>query len=136
MPVLGASKVATLAQADDPRRAILEAVGDLDKEEVFGDLVLVGTFIQNEKTVGGIIKPLDNVKEDEWQSKTGLVLKKGPLAWSEWEEEASRGLNAQIGTWVAFNIKDGWPIQFNNAPCRLIPYERIRMRISDPNLVF
>lgn len=134
MSILGAKKVVDLAQADDPRRAILEAVGDLDKEEVLGDLVLVGTFIQNEKTAGGIIKPSDNVKEDEWQSKVGLVLKKGPLAWSDWEEV--KGDNARIGTWVAFHVKDGWPIQLNGAPCRLITYERIRMRISDPNLVF
>lgn len=134
MTILGAKKIETLAQADDPRRAILEAVGDLDKEDVLCDMVLVGTFIRHEKTAGGIIRPKDNVQEDEWQSKVGLVLKKGPYAWVE--DEEVKGDNARIGSWVAFNIKDGWPLQINDAPCRLIPYTRIRMRISDPNLVF
>jgi hypothetical protein len=114
----------------------LEAIGDLDKEEIFGDLVLIGTFIRHEKTPGGIIRPGDNVKEDEWQGKVGLVLKKGPLAWSEWESEEERGSNARIASWVVFAVKDGWQFQINDVPCRLIPYERIRMRISDPNLVF
>lgn len=134
MTVLSAKKIETLAQADDPRRAILEAVGDLDKEDVLGDMVLIGTFIRNEKTDGGIIRPKGNVEEDEWQSKVGLVLKKGPYAYAE--DEDVKGDNARIGTWVAFHIKDGWPIQLNGAPCRLIPYMRIRMRISDPNVVF
>lgn len=136
MTVLSAKKIPTLAQADDPRRALLEAAGDLDKEDVFGDLVLVGTFIRHEKTEGGIIRPHENVQEDEWQSKVGLVLKKGPLAWSEWEEESDRGSNARLGSWVVFNIKDGWPVQVNGTPCRFIPYERLRMRVSSPDVVF
>src|SRR5579862_3788458 len=118
MSVLSAKKIEQIAQSDNPKLAILKAVGDLSEQEVFSDLVLVGTHIRNEKTAGGIIRPIDNVREDEHQGKVGLVLKKGPLAYSEWESEDERGQNAQIGTWVVYAIKDGWPVQVNGAPCR------------------
>lgn len=145
MTVASAKKIEMLAQAEDPRLAIIEAVGDLGEQEVFSDLVLVGTFIRNEKTAGGIIRPMDNVREDEYQGKVGLVLAKGPLAYADSEIEYDRageivadcrGQNARIGTWVVYAIKDGWPVQINGVPCRFVPYDKLRMRITDPNLVF
>lgn len=136
MSIAVAKKLEFLSQADDPRMAIIKAVGDLTDQEVFSDMVLVGTFIRNEKTGGGIIMPKDTVAEDIWQGKVGLVLKVGPLAFGAWEDDDVRGKNAQIGTWVVYAIKDGWGITLNGTPCRLIPYERLRMRITDPNAVF
>jgi co-chaperonin GroES (HSP10) len=136
MSVATAKKIELLSQAEDPRMAILKAVGDLSEQHVFSDLVLVGTFIRNEKTAGGIIRPLENVAEDEFQGKVGLVLKTGPLAYSDHEDDDARGENASIGTWVVYAIKDGWPVQINGTPCRFVPYEKLRMRITDPNLVF
>jgi len=136
MSVATAKKLELLSQADDPRMAIIKAVGDLGNQDVFSDLVLVGTYIRNEKTTGGIIMPKDTLAEDEWQSKVGLVLKTGPLAYSDWEDEDTRGANARIGTWVVYAIKDGWAVQINGVPCRFVPYDKIRMRITDPTLVF
>lgn len=136
MSVASAKKVEQLSQADDPRMAIIKAVGDLTDQQVFSDLVLVGTFIRNEKTSGGIIQPKSVVEEDVWQGKVGLVLKAGPLAYSEWEQPEDRGKAAQIGTWIVYAIKDGWGIELNGAPCRLIPYDKIRMCITDPTLVY
>ena len=138
MPVVTASQIQALAQAADPKKAILKAVGDLSEQEVFADLVLVGTYIRNERTAGGIIRPIDNVKEDEYQGKVGLVLKVGPLA-SDYDPTTGindGGINAKIGTWVVYAIKDGWPVQINGTPCRFVPYSKLRMRITDPNLVF
>lgn len=129
----GAIKIGEIAQAQDPKDGILKAVGDLDKFEVLSDLVLLGTFIRNEK-IRGLIRP--DVHEDEHQGKVGLVLKTGPLAFGEWEDENERGQNAQAGTWVVYHIKDAWPLQLNGAPVRLIPYDKLRLRVSDPNLVF
>jgi len=136
LPVISASKIEAISQADDPKAAILKAVGDLSKLQVFSDLVLVGTFIRNERTTGGIIRPADNVKEDEYQGKVGLVLKTGPLAFSDTEDGPCQGGNAEIGSWVVYAIKDGWPVQINGTPCRFVPYSKLRMRITDPNLVF
>lgn len=141
MPVLSAPKIEQISQADDPKQAIIKAVGNLANVQVFSDLVLVGTFIRNEKTAGGIIRPREVVQEDEYQGKVALVLKVGPLAYADWEDMNSggdhfRGDNARIHTWVVIAIKDGWPIQLNGVPCRFVPYDKIRARVVDPKVVF
>ena len=136
MVVLSASKIEQISQSSDPKAAILKAVGNLGDQVVFSDLVLVGTYIRNEKTSGGIIRPTENVKEDEYQGKVGLVLKKGPLAYADWEDDETRGQSAQIHSWVVFAIKDTWPVQINGTPCRFVPYDKLRMRLTDPTLVF
>lgn len=136
MPVLSASKIEQISQASDPKAAIIKAVGDLSKERVTADLVLLGTYIRNEKTAGGIIRPHDTVKEDEYQGKVGLVLQTGPLAYADWEDDERRGENARLHTWVVYHIKDAWPTQINGTACRLIPYDKIRMVISNPAMVF
>ncbi len=136
MAVLSANKIEQISQARDPKRAILEAVGDLSKQEVFSDLVLVGTYIRNERTAGGIIRPHEVLKEDEWQGKVGLVLKTGPIAYADWEDDNQRGQNAQLHSWVVYAIKDGWPVQINGTPCRFVPYDKLRMRLTDPSMVF
>ena len=136
MPVLSAPKIEQLSQAQNPKQAIIAAVGDLSKVDVFSDLVLVATFIRSEKTAGGIIRPREVVQEDEFQGKTGLVLKSGPLAFTDWEDDTTRGENAKQHTWVVFAIKDGWPVQVNGVACRFIPYDKLRARVADPTLVF
>ncbi len=136
MPVLSASKIEQISQAADPKAAIIAAVGDISKARVCTDLVLLGTFIRNEKTAGGIIRPKENVEEDEHQGKVGLVLKYGPLAYGDWEEGEFRGENARLHTWVVYAIKDAWPVQINGTPCRFIPYEKIRMVTPTPEMVF
>src|SRR5262249_1573941 len=122
-----------IAQADDPRAGIVKAIGNLDSVEVYADLVLLGTYIRNEK-IRGIIRP--DVAEDEHQGKVGLVLKCGPLAHADWEDEWDKGTNAEVGTWVVYHIKDAWQLQVNGTPCRLVPYEKLRMRVDDPKVVY
>lgn len=136
MVVLSAPKIEQISQSDNPKKAILAALGDISKARVCSDLVLLGTFIRNEKTAGGIIRPKENVAEDEHQGKVGLVLKAGPLAYADWEESNSKGANAETGTWVVYHVMDARQIQINGTPCRLIPYEKIRMVVDDPNMVF
>lgn len=136
MLAASAKKIEEISQSTDPKKGIIKAIGDISGAEVSADLVLVGTYIRPEKTVGGIIRPLDNLREDEWQSKVGLVLKAGPLAYGEWESDETKGTNAKPGTWVVYAIKDGWPVQINGTPCRFVPYDKIRMRIPSPELVF
>jgi co-chaperonin GroES (HSP10) len=136
MSIATAKKLEYLSQAEDPRMAIIKAIGDLTDFEVFSDLVLVGTYIRNEKTSGGIYMPKDVLAEDEWQGKVGLVLKTGPLAYDDGEDDDRVGDNARVGTWVVYAIKDGWPVQINGVPCRFVPYDKLRARITDPTLVF
>jgi len=136
MPVVSASKIEQISQSSNPKLAIITAVGDISKVKVGSDLVLLGTYIRNEKTAGGIIRPKDNVQEDEFQGKVGLVLKVGPIASGGWEDDATIGQMAELHTWVVYQIKDAWPVQINGTACRFVPYEKIRAQIPDPSMVF
>lgn len=136
MSIASAKKIEQISQGDDPKQAIIDAVGDLSGVEVFTDLVLVGTFIRNERTKGGLILPPTHLQEDEFQGKVGLVLKSGPIASGDWETGDEIGQNAEPGTWVVFAIKDTWPVQINGAPCRFVPYDKLRARLDDPKAVF
>lgn len=133
MPVVSSKKLVAIAQADNPKLALIKALGDLSQEHVLGDLVLIATYIRPEKTAGGIIRPVDNIKEDEFQGKVGLIVKAGPLA-TEYEDETPP--TCQVGDWVVYSIKDGWSVTVNEVACRLIPYSRLRMKISQPDVVF
>lgn len=137
MPVASnIQKVMEVSRSGDPRQGIKNIMGDLSDFEVEANLVLVAIYIRPEKTKGGIIRPDANVEEDIYQGKVGLVLKKGPIAYAEWEDEDKRGQVAKEDDWVVSNIGDGWAIRVKGYPCRLIPYERIRMRVSDPEAIF
>lgn len=127
MPVVSAKKIEALSQAVNPKLAIINAVGDLTKEVVLYDLVLIGIYIRHERTSGGIIRPLENVQEDVFQGKTGLVLKLG---------EEVENPRVSVGEWVVYSIKDGWSVTVNGTPCRLVPHDRIRMKTSSPDVVF
>jgi hypothetical protein len=132
MPILSAPTIAKISQAQDTKQAIIDAVGDLSGIDVFNDLVLLGTYIRPEKTAGGIIRPKDNVDEDEHQGKVGLVLKVGPGANSDWENDQEAGQNAMLHTWVVFQTANTWKFQLNGVACSIVPYERLRMRVADP----
>lgn len=136
MTIASASKIEQISQARDKRKGIIDAIGDLSGVDLCTDLVLVGTYIRDEKRASGLILPQDTLKEDEFQGKVGLVLKAGPLAYGEWEEGDERGQNAKLHTWVVFAIKDTWPLQINGVACRVVPYDKLRMRVPDPKMVF
>lgn len=133
MPVVSSKKLVEIAQSDNPKLALIKALGNLSQEQVLGDLVLIAIYIRPEKTSGGIIRPVDNIKEDEFQGKVGLIVKAGPLA-TEYEDDTPP--LCQVGDWVVYSIKDGWSVTVNDVACRLIPYSRLRMKISQPDLVF
>lgn len=136
MAVMTAKKVEEIARAANPKVALIQAVGDLTQEVVLSDLVLIATYIRPEKTTGGIIRPIDNIKEDEFQGKVGLIVSKGPLAYDDLNDDGTTESTCNVGDWVVFSIKDGWAVTVNGTACRLIPYERIRMKISNPDVVF
>lgn len=134
-----------IGEGVNPKKVITDAIGDLSGIDVLSDLVLVGTFPESDALREGtrndgsrfkLLKSDDQVREAQYQSKVGLVLKTGPLAYADWEDEQSAGGNAQVGTWVAIHVGDGWPLQVNGVPCRLVPYERIRLRVRDPQAIY
>ena len=136
MPIAQSHKIQAMSQAADPKQAVLTAVGDLSKVEIFSGWILLGTYIRPEKTGGGIIRPQSNVEEDSFQGKVGLVLKKGPMAFKNDDTHDFAGQDVEEGEWVAYYVNDTRAITINGAPCRMIQDTRIIMKIDDPGVVF
>ena len=127
--------IESISKATDPKRAILDFVGDLSGLEVIGDRVLVGIYMRPEKTSGGIIRPDANKVEDVWQGKVGLVLKLGPDAFIDPDtgERYQQAINP--GEWGVFFVGDGKPLEINKAPCRLVKDVNFVAKIKNPEMV-
>lgn len=126
--VVTAPKIHQISESDDPKGAILNAVGDISEIEICADWVLLGTYIQSNK-IGKIHLPDRVVGEDEFQGKIGLVLKLGPLAF---KYEDYVGPNVQRHDWVVFWVGDAKAITINGTACRMVRDDHVRMRIADP----
>ena len=122
--------------ATDPKAEIFDIVGDLSGVRLMGDTVLLGTYIRPGKTKGGIIRPDDNVAEDVWQGKVGLVLKLGPDAFEDTPDYAFNGQKVAIGEWCIYKVGDAWSLNVSGYPCRLVRDVSIRLKVDDPGIVF
>ena len=131
MPVAFAKKTIEISQADDPKAAIEKAVGKQDFQTLW-DLVLVGVYIQPERRKSGLYLPQEAVREDEYQGIVGLILQMGPDA----EKLAAETNGPKVGDWIVFNINNAWSMHIRDAACRQLPYEKIRMRIPDPRIIY
>jgi len=130
------SAVFKLSAADDPKKAIQSTLkGALDKIELLHSKVLVALYIAPEKTKGGIIRPDSNVKEDVWQGMVGLVVKKGPIAFVDDDENRFGGANVEVGEWVAFTPGDGRRVQINGVDCRIIEDTQLMLKVADPAII-
>lgn len=135
--VIPHSAINTVSRAADPKKAIWEKIGNkLDSIEVMFNMVLVATYIRPEKTSGGIIRPDSNVQEDIWQGKVGLVLKLGPTAFVDDDHNAFYGQKADVDDWCVYKVGDAWSLNINGYPCRIVRDSGIRLKVTDPSIVF
>ena len=135
-------EIAEAAQSD-PKRALLDSIGSdwLDSIEIFHNQVLVATYIEPEKTRGGIIRPDRTLAENRFQGKAALVLKMGPLAFVDDNVAKFGGVTVQEGDWVFVRPSDG--MEFFSVDqagagtsCRLFEDVNIKARVSDPSLIY
>ena len=63
----------------NPKLTILDALGDISNVELFHNQVLLATYLRPTKTKSGLILTDSHVDEDKYQSKVGLLVKRGPL---------------------------------------------------------
>ena len=138
MPSVMPSKLQQLSAAKDPKQALLDALGPaVDQFRVMGQQILVGTFIEPEKTSGGIWKPQSTVQESLYMGTLGLVLKKGPWAFRD-DPDLSidwKGEDVQVGEWVVFKYSDAWELHLNGVSVRLIDDRSIRGVVPTPELL-
>lgn len=137
MTVIHAKKITQISQAKDRKKAIIDGVGEvLSGIEVMHNHILVGIYIRDEKTKHGIILPTETLREDQFQGKVGVVLKKGPLAFKDDGANDFGGQDVDIGDWIVFRVSDGWQLTINDTPCRMLEDTLIRMKIARPDIVF
>jgi len=129
------SNIAMLHEKD-PKQVLLEQVGDTSSIEVFNMQVLVAVYIRPEKTKGGLFLSDKARDEDRYQSKVGLILKKGPTAFVDKDGEWFSGLDIKEGEWIVFRPSDGWNITVNGTLCRMLDDMSVRARIAHPDQVW
>lgn len=126
----------TMDHEVDPADSIRKEMGDISSVEVFNNQVLVAVYIRPQKTKSGIILTNQTTDEDRYQSKVGLVLKKGPQAFEDISGQWFNGLNIEENDWIVFRPSDGWNITVNNVLCRIIDDVNIRGRVDQPDRVW
>ena len=124
-----------MEHATDPKATLRESVGDISKVEIFNTQVLVAVYIRPQKTRSGIYLTDKTTDEDRFQSKVGLILKKGESAF---EEDGTWFKNVEFndGDWVVFRPSDGWSITVNGVLCRILDDIHIKGRINTPDCVW
>jgi co-chaperonin GroES (HSP10) len=125
-----------MAHEVDPKEALLKELGDIKPVKVFNNQVLIAVYIRPEKTKGGIFLANQVRDEDRFQSKVGLVVKAGPVAFVEDEPKWFRDIDVQVGDWIVFRPSDGWNITVNGVLCRMLQDTNIRMKIDTPDRVW
>lgn len=135
-------EIAAAAQFD-PKKALLDSLGGRQNGiEMFHNLVLVATYIEPEKTMGGIIRPDRTLAENRFQGKAALVLKLGPLAFQDDNVAKFGGVTLDPGDWVMVRPSDGMELFAVDASggtgtsCRIFADTDIKARVSDPALIY
>ena len=127
---------ALMSHIEEPANEIRKRIGDISKIEVLHNQILVGVYIRPEKTKGGILLTSQTRDEDRYQGKAGLVLKKGPLAFVDDDNNKFHGQNVDIGDWVFYRVSDGFPLVLNGTLCRLLEEVHVKGKIPSPDVVF
>jgi co-chaperonin GroES (HSP10) len=119
----------------DPKEAILTASGDLSEVELFHNQILLAIYIRPEKTKSGLILTDSHRDEDRYQSKVGLLVKRGPLAFEQ-DGNWFNGLTFDDHDWLVFRPSDGWSITVNGVLCRIFDDVNIKGRVPHPDAVW
>jgi co-chaperonin GroES (HSP10) len=119
----------------DPKEAILQEIGDLSQVELFHNQVLLAVYIRPEKTKSGLILTDNHRDEDRYQSKVGLLVKRGPMAFEQ-DGNWFQGLTFEVNDWLVFRPSDGWSITVNGVLCRIFDDINIKGRVPHPDAVW
>ena len=122
--------------AVDPKQKLLSDVGDISSVELFNNQILVAVYIRPQKTKSGIYLSDKTVDEDRFQSKVGLLLKTGPMAFVPGDAGWFQNERFSLHDWLVFRPSDGWSITVNGILCRILSDTQVRGRIDQPDRVW
>lgn len=125
----------TMLHKKNPKQVLLDQIGKVvENLEVLNTQVLVAVYIRPEQTKGGLFLAQTARDEDQHQSKVGLILKKGPIAFVEDDKKKWFGdVEFKEHDWIVFRPSDGWPITINGVLCRMLEDVSVKMRIPHPD---
>ena len=129
-------KAMPMLHTTDPAKEIWQRVGDLKDIDIFGNYVLLGIYERPEQLKSGLYISDGTRKEDQYQGKSALVLKKGPNAFVSDDAYDFKGQNVEPGDWVAIFVSDGRKVVVRKQLCRLVEDVHIRMRVASPDCVY
>jgi co-chaperonin GroES (HSP10) len=120
----------------DPKKVILDDMGDISNVKLFNNQVLVAIYLRPEQTSTGVWLPEKNRDEDKYQGKAGLVIKLGPLAFDETNDNFFKDVDVKLHDWVYFKPSDGWSITVHGVLCRILDDSAVRGKIDAPDVVW
>ena len=124
-----------MSHEEDPKKKLLEELGDISNVELFHNQVLLAVYLRPEKTKSGLILTANHLDEDRYQSKVGLLIKRGPLAFEQ-DGNWFTGVTFQDHDWLIFRPSDGWSITVNGVLCRIFDDISIKGRAPHPDSVY
>ena len=124
-----------MAHEQDPRAKLRTELGVLSGVELFHNQVLLAVYIRPQKTKSGLYLTDAHTDEDRFQSKVGLLVKKGPMAFEQ-DGNWFTGLEFQEDDWLVFRPSDGWSITVNGVLCRIFDDINIKGRVPHPDAVW
>ena len=125
-----------MAHETDPKQVLLDELGDISDVEIFHNQILCAVYLRPNKTKSGIFLTDSTVDEDKYQSKVGLIIKKGSDAFVDDTNRWFNNITLDLHDWVVFRPSDGWNITINTVPCRILEDTSVRCRIEDPDKVW
>jgi co-chaperonin GroES (HSP10) len=124
-----------MSHDEDPKQNLLDQLGDISQVELFHNQVLLAVYLRPEKTKSGLILTANHLDEDKYQSKVGLLVKRGPLAFEQ-DGDWFTGMTFQDHEWLIFRPSDGWSITVNGVLCRIFDDISIKGRAPHPDSVY
>ena len=125
-----------MAHETDPKQVLLDELGDISDVEIFHNQILCAVYIRPNRTKSGIFLTDSTVDEDKYQSKVGLIIKKGPDAFVDDTNRWFNNITLDLHDWVVFRPSDGWSVTVNNVICRILDDTNVRGRIQQPDQVW
>lgn len=120
----------------DPKKDILNRLGDLSKVELLNNQILCAVYIRPQKTKSGIYLSDKTIDEDRFQGKVGLLVGMGPSAFNDENGQWFNEKTFNLYDWLVFRPSDGWSITVNGVLCRVLSDVQVKARISSPDQVW
>lgn len=117
----------------DAKARLLGILGDLSEYRMMNNAVLVAIYVRPEKTRGGLIV---DTSEDQFQSKTGLIVKVGSAAFDDADGKWWQGDKPQLHDWVSFKGSSGRELCINDHVCRVFQDTTLDMVVPAPDSVW